>query len=125
MSSTTSSVGGSSPGKSISGRVGWVLTGQGPLSVGGEDVDDEDEGVVARDLRRTAGGAVAVRRRDDEEESAPDRLPLEAVVPALDDLTLADRELEVRLLRTARAGVEHAAVLVQGAGVGHPHGLAL
>src|SRR5829696_5274920 len=103
MSSMSSSVGGWSPGKSISGRVGSVLM-RGPLgsrwrgSVRGEDVDDEHQGVGAGDLRRAAGGAVALGRRDDEQHPAAHLLPHEAVVPALDDLSLPDDEVEGGLL---------------------------
>src|SRR5690606_1406125 len=94
MSSTTSSVGGSAPGKSISGLLFWLILSSRSVrwSVGVEDVHDEDEGLLLELV--TLAAPVAQLGRDHQHDAAADGLPDEPLVPALDDLAGAalDRE---------------------------------
>ena len=63
-------------------------------SGGGEDVDDEHQGVGAADAgRRVAVGAVALVGRDHEQHPGADGLADEALVPAGDELAGADDEV--------------------------------
>src|SRR3954451_8846985 len=68
------------------------------------EVDDEDERLVGPDARAGALRAVGEAGRDDQLAPAADLHALDALVPALDDLTLAERERE-RLAAVPR-GVE-------------------
>src|SRR5450759_2660656 len=106
-SSMTSSVGATSPGKSISGL---VVLGSKPMMVepfsrssrvrrspgsdDRQDVDDEHQGVLGFDQRRGALGAVPFGRGHDEQDAAADGLSDQALVPAGDDLPGADLSVE-------------------------------
>ena len=75
-------------------------------------VDVEDERRVRRDRRRLALRAVREVGRDRQPPPAADLHPDQALVPALDDLALAERQLEGRLAALP-GGVELLVVVVE------------
>src|SRR5699024_560138 len=95
-------------------------------ALGREDVDYEDEGRIAWDGRFASLFPVALVRWDDEDDLAADLLSHEAFVPAVDDLSFADRVdgEGLSVLRPVR--VERLrGVVPEPAGVLHRHALAL
>src|SRR4051794_10826058 len=79
----------------------WLPTATGsrrrapsPASADGEQVHHEHERLVGLDHAAGATGAVRHRRRDRQLAAAADLHALDARVPALDDLALAEPELE-------------------------------
>jgi hypothetical protein len=88
-------------------------------------IDFEQQRGIGWDHATGTAGAVAQIGGDDEPASATSRHALHALVPATNDLTCAQRELE--RLAPVFAGIEfHAslAVFVEPAGVVHAHILA-
>src|SRR5687768_11961848 len=63
-------------------------------SVDAEEVDDEDEGLAAFDDSTGAGSAVAEVGRDRDATATADLHPGDPLVPALDDLTGTQTEVE-------------------------------
>src|SRR5688500_2742110 len=61
----------------------------------GDEVDDEQQRLAAQ-LVPGRVGAVRLLRRDDQPPPTADAHPEDALVPALDDLVVADRERERR-----------------------------
>src|SRR4051812_1775882 len=88
-----------------------------------ERVDDEDERRVGRDRRRPSLGAVGELRGDGELAPAARLDPHETLVPALDHLALAEREVERRAVVPGR--VELLAGVVEDADVLHRQVVAL
>src|SRR5450631_2482100 len=126
-SSMTSSVGATSPGKSISGL---VVLGSKPMMIepfsdrsrvvdqtsdDSQDVDDEHQGVFGPDQRRRTLGAITIGRGHDQQDSAAHGLSDQALVPAGDDLAGPDLSVEGRAV--VSGGVKLLPVLPQHTGV--------
>src|SRR5262249_57170162 len=96
-----------------------------PRSLHREQLDIEHQRRIRRDHPAGAAGAVAERGRNDQRALAADLHGGDALVPALDDAALADREIERLVAVDPRVQfLALLAVLIEPAGVVHDAGLA-
>src|SRR6185437_10246218 len=92
-SSSWSAAGAFTSGAASSGRPGMPRSLRAG-SVDADEIDDEDERLVGADHPAGAALAVGQHRRDRDPPPAADPHPLDALIPALDDLAPAELELE-------------------------------